>query len=1055
MQRAETTAKSPADTPPRLAAAERPAVSAPLQVAPRAIAQRQQLRQLFGEQAQAGAAEQAVASAPLHASPRVIAQRQRLRQLFGEEAQTGAQASHSALTSVRRGPLRAAQLRAIGASAAGPVVQRAPINTGNLLEFFDPEIPAHLKLVGFVLRGDTRYARYRVQGGVEFLYDYNTGLYHDTDELLILPGSLKPVEEVAVGGPSDDDDPPPGRGAIKVANEAILQFNLIFQCECPLIDLGALPRPLNLGAVLRRMLLQIALPDLLQLINEWRDRTGQRLDIGVYFELVKTALLTPEANVGVLQALLDVVVTLSDLIIEQIPAVTGEELGALAQEDRLENDQSVALAKCEQALNELGGDFKGQKSPSGARQKIIKDAFLIGCNLARLLKVYKNKSKDRGEQVEYAILELRETIDKYIQLFEKLTSGLKVQKQVPWELVRRGLNAEEVIDLLKPLGSNKTVRSKLLEMADASPEEIADYLLSLRKPTAVVLDPGHFEPSGGMYETGVIDVMLLDSLARAKLKGHTLPVNKYVERHLTPVTMKFLASHPSMYIEIYEGQVSQAFSHLVGAGYTEVLPFSDNPSTDFRKFTARNPLTGQAVFVVVGLSGIAYQKEIAAHFLYYTPAINPLRIIHQRLALDDAPCVEFERTLESLKFLPDIIQMGNVDQVERLLGEKGIKPLETLSAPNLFGKVYLIGERIMFSLKVEPQLYGDRAGAFLRAVQKLKTDKIHVIFTGTAGGLAEGLEVGDLLAPELFHQSDTMESEPVEGVTNLASPFFSKHYGGGKGMFSGGKVVHGAVDSILMEDKIWFGCYQQVLTIVEQETAHLAKAARLCAERTDLYVFFKISDLLGSAHDFTANETDRPEYRTPVIQGNVVMDILKQIHEEPKKKGKEDKSPQQELATLKQSKELLLFQTRDLIIKIAIEVLEILEKVDPEFAKGFVALVESVVNQGDPKVLLTRLSRLFGYYHIVMKHLTVEYPPTFFTLTCKTPPDSDDIVIEITTKSGKVSRVRALSRGGKVVICETGVVPRTEPFIWKVFVGEKLVFKGEGVGGERHKGEKE
>lgn len=974
---------------------------------------------------------------------------------------------------IRDSPFVAAQRRQFGSALGSPaasaplltgnaqaVVQRAPIRTGSGFEFFDPEIPAFVTLLGFRWGKGTRYARYRVNAsGVEFLYDYDTGLYYNVDEEPILPGTLAPTVEVS-SGHSDDDDPPPGAGAIKAANEALLQFNRVLKCACPLIDLQLLPLPRSRGGILRRLLITVTLPDLLQLINEWAERTGAKPDVltGAYITLIRTALLTPEGNVSMLQALNDITVTLSDLIIQLMPQSTEEELSSLALEDRFENDKSVAASKYEQALNELGAEFQGQRSPAAFRKQIVEQAFQFGFNLGRLLKRYKNQAENQADQVEWAIEELRVGIEKYGTGFEKVLKPFKLPPEVAIELIKRGLNAEQVSDFLRQLNNSKTIRQELIEMSrEAGLPAIVDRLLNLyrqqNKPSAVVVKPGQFGSSGNTYESGVIDVMLLDSVARSKVKGHTLPVNKYIQRHFTPVTMSFLASHPSMYIQIYEGQVSQAFAHLVGAGYTQVLPFADNPATDFRKFTARDPDTGQAVFVIVGLNGVAYQREIAAHFLYYTPAINPLRIIHHRLTIEDAPCVEFERTLKSLNCLPDIIQMGNVDQVERLLGEQNIKPIEILSAPNLFGKIYIIGSKIMFSLRVEPQLYGDRAGAFLRAVQKLKSGKIQVIFTGTAGGLAKDLEVGDLLAPEFFHQTDTTNPERVGGVTNLASSFFAEKHSDDPGMFSGPGVVHGAVDTILLEDQIWFEGYQSVLTIVEQETAHLAKAASLCADRTELYVFFKISDLLGSAHDFTANETDRPEYRTPVIQGDVVLEILDKI--EPGWKNPSTPKNPTSLSRSPGKKETrdnaMLFKVRDLVISISLEIVVLLEAVDTEFAEGLLGLIESLIGQTEPGKLVARLSKLFQLYNIAIENnLKIEHLPTLFSFTLKQAHTGDASILIDTEK--KTFEIPAELRRGQFLTCRTGRIKKGKPFHWQVIVDGKVVLEGDGVGGETHKG---
>ena len=102
------------------------------------------------------------------------------------------------------------------------VIQKVPINAGGILEFFDPDIPAYLKLIGFEVRpGGTNRTKYRIlRTGREFYYVPETGTYLTLDEIPIDPSQLiTPEELLAYSGGDGDDGPPPGAGAIAILKE--------------------------------------------------------------------------------------------------------------------------------------------------------------------------------------------------------------------------------------------------------------------------------------------------------------------------------------------------------------------------------------------------------------------------------------------------------------------------------------------------------------------------------------------------------------------------------------------------------------------------------------------------------------------------------------------------------------------------------------------------------------------------------------------------------------------------------------------------------------------
>ncbi len=115
-----------------------------------------------------------------------------------------------------------------------------------------------------------------------------------------------------------------------------------------------------------------------------------------------------------------------------------------------------------------------------------------------------------------------------------------------------------------------------------------------------------------------------------------------------------------------------------------------------------------------------------------------------------------------------------VEQIKSKLDERGIRPASEVAAPSLYGVLYSINGKAVLSLKVEPYLYADRAGSFVSALQSRSTKARSIIFTGTAGALDQSMEIGDLVAPGSFAQTDALVRTPVADVSNQATDILDK-----------------------------------------------------------------------------------------------------------------------------------------------------------------------------------------------------------------------------------------------------------------------------------------
>ncbi|MFH1830754.1 MAG: hypothetical protein ABH871_08285, partial [Pseudomonadota bacterium] len=222
---------------------------------------------------------------------------------------------------------------------------------------------------------------------------------------------------------------------------------------------------------------------------------------------------------------------------------------------------------------------------------------------------------------------------------------------------------------------------------------------------------------------------------------------------------------------------------------------------------------------------------------------------------------------------PDVLMIGNVAQFSRLMSEKGIEPVREINEPNLYGVVYKVNGKTVLSVKVEPHLYADRAGEFVKAVLGQSRKERSIFFTGTAGSLRADIKVGDIVVPSVFSDANGLQSRAVEGVNNDAIALTRDAKLKRTGVFANGRL--GAVDTIMTEDMAWFDSHTKGntrLDIVEQEGAGIAqaikehRAAAGVEAPVEFNAVYRISDNLVTGEDFAGNEFNRPESRSGLTQ---------------------------------------------------------------------------------------------------------------------------------------------------------------------------------------------
>jgi nucleoside phosphorylase/predicted nucleic acid-binding protein len=421
---------------------------------------------------------------------------------------------------------------------------------------------------------------------------------------------------------------------------------------------------------------------------------------------------------------------------------------------------------------------------------------------------------------------------------------------------------------------------------------------------------------------------------------HPMDPNEYIHRHFSEATMHFLLVHQDVDIFVMDGSVSDVLAVAKMEGFTSLNRLADNPDTDFAKYTAYNSKTGKMCLMVLAASGESYRREILAHFTHYKDPLGKNRSIHPKrvilLSLNDGKSesnkneesssrteLEFEQALTTLGLPPiAILVLGKVDEFRSALEENSppVSPLRLIRmvTPPLFGILYDINKQLVLSLRIEPGLYADRAGAFIRVLSKHSGRPPHLIFTGTSGAVNPALQLNDLVAPVSFAQVDELKTEfiPIENeaanlfrgyeksfrkeenkeeqmepieTSNVNTPIkeSKKTATASTSMEStsgsethanlvyGNDIRHGAVDSILFEDAGWKENYEKTLTVVEQEVAGILHAYGADVHNIRKFIFFSVSDVLGK--DSFAGEGSRQMKQQRVKQNVLMMDALKQI----------------------------------------------------------------------------------------------------------------------------------------------------------------------------------
>lgn len=354
-------------------------------------------------------------------------------------------------------------------------------------------------------------------------------------------------------------------------------------------------------------------------------------------------------------------------------------------------------------------------------------------------------------------------------------------------------------------------------------------------------------------------------------KLHTLQVNKYIERHLSQRLMKFLSKNPDIKIDILQSDPLGIRTYLNSQGYdqTDVLPA--NGLTDFDVVIGLNTSTGELKLALGVLEGESYLREAAANLTYYyfkEPGAGAFAISPQRISVLRSHKTAreiFKNILTKNAIDPDVVILAYATNFEEGLAASGISPKSRFSDRQLSGRTYTIQGRSILSVNIEPELYGDRAGDFIRALHDVSPRRRAVIVIGSAGSLLASIRVNDFVIPENFAMRDGIENITWSHTQNLALNTRIPRANFEPRIFRSEGCSQATVSSILFEDEEWakknsLEYSPDGAAVVEQEGFGLATAAQ---ETNALFwAAYRIVDEPLNNLDFSIHHSSRHLWHT-------------------------------------------------------------------------------------------------------------------------------------------------------------------------------------------------
>lgn len=368
-----------------------------------------------------------------------------------------------------------------------------------------------------------------------------------------------------------------------------------------------------------------------------------------------------------------------------------------------------------------------------------------------------------------------------------------------------------------------------------------------------------FEPTRFLQDKWTVPTVK-KNLNRLSNNKHTLDISKYINRHLSADLMNEIVKNEKIKIDVVAASLQDASNFLRGEHFDQLEVLPTHWVTDFNIILAYNSQTKEIRFVINVLGGDSYAQEAVAQVLYYRIlsadgkkqiSIRPDRIRVFREG--QTPRDQFLETLKRDNLDPDIVVFGSKSELEKVLLAEGHLSIGKCDSATLCYRYYEIKGKKILSVSVEPQLFGNRAGELVRAVQSQNYRKRAFIFLGTAGSLSTEIGFGSYVVPSWHRHSEQRSTNQIQYENSALKVLKTQDFP--SRMLFKDHVGQVAVDSILFEDFGWIESQAREASpfgasIVEQEGFGVISA--VAARNDKAYMVYRISDLPLSGEDFAS-----------------------------------------------------------------------------------------------------------------------------------------------------------------------------------------------------------
>ncbi|MCO5144249.1 MAG: hypothetical protein M9962_14260 [Oligoflexia bacterium] len=488
-----------------------------------------------------------------------------------------------------------------------------------------------------------------------------------------------------------------------------------------------------------------------------------------------------------------------------------------------------------------------------------------------IVDVLKKLSYRRIAKVNFRNLDAKAVRDlvikelKRIQRKEQFLENLLKSNKVP------NVSARELLVSTGGLPLEQDEISKVLRLykKEMKPEDNHSELLSKRfldasKPNEINLESLSGLKRSDLKSFAISELKPIQNVLDRLNSGtkHTLDVDGYIERHLSKPLIK-LIEESNMPIKVIAAPVEEASQFLKKSGFSKIQVLPNNGSTDFEKWIAVNPTTGESEFIIRTLNGRSSSQEALAHLMLHSrfrakPISSRIELLRSSRSVEE----EFAEILKRNDLDADIISFGSVSAMDRIIRSKKGSFIKLIDEDGFRGMLFELNHKKVLLLPIEPNFFGDRAGAFVSAVVNSSHKKPKVLFSGTAGSLVDELKIHDLVFPKNFSHANDLDSPAITEINNLALKALDTQIDS-KNLKKDANPLHVAVDSILFEDSAWLKTRvdKEGKIIVEQELADIAKVVK--ENDLEFYGVIRISDELATGIDFSKVELNGVDASSP------------------------------------------------------------------------------------------------------------------------------------------------------------------------------------------------